>query len=126
MNFRQKRRIRQRLQVLLFCAVLVWMAASFVAAIPAMAMNTPTAPNIFSDYARVETYQGYAYALEGNQEKEAIAVKDNNQWQVLCAAAARMSAIDIVQKCGVPIGIARHLRVLSHKGMAHDIVVPSM
>ena len=125
MNFRQKRRIRQRLQALLFCAVLLWMATSFVAAIPAMAMNTPTAPSIFSGYVRVETYQGYAYALEGDQGKEAIAVKDNNQWQLLCIAPSHMSAVDLVQDCNVPVGIARHLRVLSHKGMAHDIVLAS-
>ena len=125
MNFRQKRRIRQRLQALLFCAVLVWMAASFIAAIPAMAMNTPATLSVFSDYARVETYQGYAYALEGKQGEEAIAVKDSNQWQVLCTAPSRMSAVDLVQNCNVPIGIARHLRVLSHKEIAHDIVLAS-
>jgi len=28
------------------------------------------------------------------------------------------------QACGVPVEIARHLRVLSHQDMAHDIVVP--
>ena len=126
MKSRQKRLAKQRLQALLFCSVLVWMAASFIAAVPAMAMHSQATPSIFSSYARVETYKGYAYALEGAQEEEAIAKKENNTWKVLCTASFHMSGVDLLQKCDVPIGIARHLRVLSHKGMSHDIVLPSI
>lgn len=126
MKLRRKRLIKQRLQALLFCSVLAWMAASFIAAVPAMAMHSQATPSIFSSYARVETYQGYAYALEGAQDGEAIALEENNSWKVLCTASFHMSAVDLVQKCNVPIGIARHLRVLSHKGMSHDIVLPDI
>lgn len=126
MNLRQRRQIRQRLQTLLFGSVLVWMAASFIAAVPAMALHTPaTTHSIFNEYARVETYRGYAYALEGDGEQEAIAIKENNSWRVLCTASSHMSAVDLVQSCNVPMGIARHLRVLSHKGMTHSIVLAS-
>ena len=123
MNIRQKRRIKQRLQTLLFCAALVWMAASFLTAVPAMAMHPQTTPSILSSYARVETYQSYAYALEGNKASEAVSKKENGEWKLLCTAASPMRGVDLVQDCNVPIGIARHLRVLSHKGMAHDMVL---
>ena len=123
MNVRQKRRIRQRLQVLLFCAVSVWMAASFIAAVPAMAMQPQATPSLFSSYARVEIYQGYAYALEGDKASEAVSKQENGEWQLLCTASSPMRAVDLVQNCNVPVGIARHLRALSHKGMAHNIVL---
>ena len=123
MNIRQRKRIRQQLQELLFGTVLVWMAASFIASVPAMAMHLQATPSILKDYARVETYQGYAYALEGEEGREAIALKDRNQWKLLCSASSRMSAVDLVKECNVPISIARHLRVLSHQEMAHDIVL---
>ena len=126
MNLRQRRRIRQRLQTLLFGSILVWMAASFIAAIPAKALHRQSAPDILSEYARVESYRGYAYGLEGAYGAEAIAKKEDGAMQLLCKAPSAMSAVDLVQKCGVPIGIARHLRGLSHKDMAHDIVVPSV
>lgn len=123
MNIRQKRRIRQRLQALLFCTALIWMSASFIAAVPAMAMHPQATPSILSSYARIETYQGYAHALEGDKASEAVSKKEDGEWKLLCTADLPMNAIDLVQDCNVPIAIARHLRVLSHKGMAHDIVL---
>ena len=126
MKLRQRRRIKQRLQTLLFGSVLVWMTASFIAAVPAMALHQQTIPNVLGEYARVESYRGYAYGLEGTYGAEAIAKEENGTVKLLCKASSAMSAVDLVQKCNVPIGIARHLRVLSHKNMAHDIVVPSM
>ncbi|KPQ33313.1 MAG: hypothetical protein HLUCCA11_18950 [Phormidesmis priestleyi Ana] len=126
MKLRQKRRIRQRLQTLLFGSILIWMVASFIAAVPARALHRQSAPDILSEYARVESYRGYVYGLEGADGAEAIAKEENGTTKLLCKAASAMSAVDLVQACGVPIGIARHLRVLSHKDMAHDIVVTSM
>lgn len=125
MNIRQRRRIRQRLETILFSAVLVWMAASFLVSIPAMAMHPQAMPTILSNYERVETYKGYAYGLEGEGGKVAIATKGaGKEWTLLCKADQPMSGMDILRNCDVPIGIARHLRVLSHKGMAHDLVLP--
>ena len=127
MNIRQRRRIKQKFQDILFSAVLVWMAASFLAAFPAMAMRPQAAPSILSEYERVETYRGYAYGLEGKHGSVAISTKGtDDQWMLLCKADKPMSGMDILRNCDVPIGIARHLRVLSHKGMAHDLVLPDV
>ena len=126
MRKQQKRRIRQQAQAILFCSILVWMAASFIAAVPAMAFQPETKPTVFHDYASVVRYQEYAYASEGPRGAEAIAHKENGSWQILCEASTPMSGIDLVQNCDLPVGMARHLKVLSHEGMSHDIVVPNV
>lgn len=126
MKKQRQRRIRQQAQAILFCSILVWMAASFIAAVPAMAFQPETKPTAFHDYASVVRYQEYAYALEGPQGAEAISHKENGKWQILCEASAPMSGMNIVQQCEVPVGVARHLKVLNHKGMSHDLVVPEL
>ena len=124
MKKHQKRRIRQQAQAILFCSILVWMAASFIAAVPAMAFQPEPKPALFYDYASVVRYQEYAYASEGPKGVEAIAHKENGSWKIRCEASTPMSGINIVQQCAVPVGIARHLKVIGHKGMSHDLVVP--
>ncbi|MFK8185208.1 MAG: hypothetical protein AB8B99_17690 [Phormidesmis sp.] len=101
------------------------MAVSFIAALPERVAQAHATPSMFNSYARVESYQGYAYGLEGRQGGEMIARKENEKWEILCTETSKMNGIDLIQRCHVPISIARHLRVVSHKGMAHDFVLPA-
>lgn len=126
MKKQQKRRVTKQAQAILFCSVLIWIAASFIAALSAMAFHSDTQPAIFQDYASVVRYRDYAYASEGPQNAEAIAHKESGTWQLLCEASTPISGMSLVQKCEVPIGTARHLKILNHKGMSHNLVVPEL
>ena len=123
MKKKQKNRLKKQAQVILFCSVLIWMAVNFLSAIPAMAFHPKAVPSIFAEYDIVATYKGYSYASEGPQGNAAVAFKQNGLEKIQCKLSSTPTGIELVQKCEVPISIARHLKVLGHKGMSHDLVV---
>ena len=110
----------------MFCSIFIWMATSFIAAIPAMAFHPEPVQNAFSEYGIVANYRGYTYASEGPNGGATVVSKQDGDLEILCKLKATPTGIELVQKCEVPIGIARHLKVLGHKGMSHDLVVPNI
>ena len=122
MKKQQKRRIRQQAQAILFCSILVWMAASFIAAVPAMAFQPQHSPDILASYEDVATYQDYAYASSKSGE-EAVSRKVGGKWEIVCQSDRPFTGFELLEKCSVPIGTARHLKVLKHKGMSHQMYV---
>ena len=122
MKKQQKRRIRQQAQAILFCSILVWMAASFIAAVPAMAFQPQQSPDVLAGYEDVATYQDYAYASSKSGE-EAVSHKVGGRWEIVCQSDRLFTGFELLEKCSVPIGTARHLKVLKHKGMSHQMYV---
>lgn len=117
----QKKRIVVQAKTILFCAALIWMAVSFLAAVPAMAFQTPRTPEVLQGFEHIAEYQDYAYA--SSSEAEAVAYKENGKWQILCQQSGRFKTIELVTQCQVPTVIARHLKVLSKSGVSHEMFV---
>ncbi|PZO22619.1 MAG: hypothetical protein DCF25_02325 [Leptolyngbya foveolarum] len=122
MRKQRQRRIRQQAQAILFCSILVWMAASFIAAVPAMAFQPQQSPDVLTDYEDVATYQDYAYASSASGE-EAVSHKVGGKWEMVCQSDRLFTGFELIEKCSIPIGTARHLKVLKHKGMSHQMFV---
>lgn len=102
------------------------MVASFIATVPAMAFHTDAIADTFAEYSIVANYKGYTYASEGPEGSAIVALKRDKDLEISCKLETTPTGIELVQKCNVPVGIARHLKVLGHKGMSHDIVVPDI
>lgn len=116
----QKKRVVVQAKTILFCAALIWMAVSFLAAVPAMAFQTPETPEVLQGFEHIVEYQDYAYA--SSSEAEAVAYRENGgKWQILCQHSGQMKTIELVNRCQVPAAIARHLKVLSKAGVNHEI-----
>lgn len=125
MKKQQKIRIRRQAQAILFCSILVWMAASFIAAVPAMAFQPQHSPDSLASYEDVAIYQGYAYASSVSGE-EAVSHKVDGKWEMVCQSDHHFTGFELLEKCSVPIGTARHLKVLKHKGMSHQMYVANI
>lgn len=117
----QKKRIAVQAKTILFCAALIWMAVSLLAAVPAMAFQTPRTPEVLPGFEHIVEYQDYAYASSSGAE--AVAYKENGKWQILCQTSGRFKTIELVNQCQVPTVIARHLKVLSKLGVSQEMFV---
>lgn len=122
MKRQQQRRVRRQAQAILFCAILIWMAASFIAAVPAMAFQPQRSPDGLADYEDVATYQDYAYA-SSTSGREAVSHKVAGKWEMVCQSDRLFTGFELIEKCSVPIGTARHLKVLKQKGISHQMYV---
>ena len=87
-----------------------------------MAFHSTATPTILSSYEDVALYSNYAYA-SSESGKEAIAHKVDDQWAIVCQSNSHFKGRELVNQCDVPIGIARHLKVLKHNGMSHELYV---
>lgn len=117
-------RIKVQAQALVFCAACIWMLTSVLSALPAMALHTQSSPNV-SGYPDVATYSDYAYA-SAPEGAEVLVHKENSQWIVLCQSKQPLKGIELIERCHVPTAIARHLKVLKHKGMNHEIYLADL
>lgn len=122
MKHYQKKRIKVQAQTILFCAAAIWMLVSALAAVPAIAFQPQHSPDVLASYEDVATYQGYAYA-SSESGKEAISHKIEGRWEIVCQSDHHFTGFELLEKCNVPIGTARHLKVLKHKGMSHTMYV---
>ena len=118
----QKRNLKRQAQTILFCAVLIWAVFNAIASGAAMALQPAIAPNILDSYADVVIYNGYAYGASADGG-EAIASKATGKWQLSCAFDHHLSNHELLGTCGLPIGTARHMKVLRKKGMNHELFV---
>jgi len=98
------------------------MLVSALAAVPAIAFQPQHSPDVLASYEDVATYQGYAYA-SSESGKEAISHKIEGRWEIVCQSDHHFTGFELLEKCNVPIGTARHLKVLKHKGMSHTMYV---
>lgn len=121
MKLHQQKRLKIQAQAIAFCAVLIWMVVSAVAAVPAMAFQPEGTPTILVGYENVSLYDGYAYGSSASGE--AIAKKEDGLWKIVCKAGHHLTSSELLNECGVSIGTARHLRVLQKGGMNHEMYV---
>jgi hypothetical protein len=124
MKYQIKRSLKRQAQAILFCAISMWMLASGVATLPAMA-HDPVPPSILEPYSGVVMYDGYAYGTAENGQ-EVIAQQNGGDWQILCQSDHTFSAGELVDQCKIPTGSARHLKVLKRKGLSHDLYVSNL
>jgi invasion protein IalB len=124
MKYQIKRNLKRQAQAILFCAIAMWMLASGLATLPAMA-HDPVPPSILEPYSDVVMYDGYAYGTAENGQ-EAIAQQDGGDWKILCQSDRTFSAHELMDQCNVQIGSARHLKVLKRKGLSHDLYISNL
>ena len=121
MKYQAKRNIKRQVQAILFCAIAMWMLVNGLASLPAMA-HPLLPPSVLEAYSDLVMYNGYVYGTDA-EGREAIAYENSGSWDVVCSSDSHFSGVDLVDKCEIPIGSARHLKVLKHKGMSHDMYV---
>lgn len=90
-----------------------------------MAFQSEKTPSVLADYEDVVLYEGYAYGLSASGG-EAIAHEEAGQWKLVCQAGHHLVGSELLGECGIPIGTARHLRVLQKKGMSHELYVSNL
>jgi hypothetical protein len=116
-------KLKIELSAILFLGVLIWMTIALLFEVPAMAFHTPRTHSILQGYESVVRYEHYAYGTRGT--KEAVAHEEHGIWKILCESDAHLKGVDIVNQCQVPVGIARHLKVLQTSGINHELFVKS-
>ena len=126
MKHYQKKRIKVQAQTILFCAACIWMLVSALAAVPTMAFQPMRSPDILSSYEDIVTYMDYAYASSEAGNEAISHMNSHKKWEVLCQSDRHFSGFELIERCNVPIGTARHLKVLKHKGMSHEMYVADL
>ncbi|MBE9062237.1 hypothetical protein [cf. Phormidesmis sp. LEGE 11477] len=122
MKRHQRRNLKKQAQTILFCAVLIWATFNAIASGAAMAFQPATAPSVLDGYEDVVVYNGYAYGTSADGG-EAIASKATGEWKLSCAFSHHLSNQELLGPCGLPIGTARHMKVLRKKGINHELFV---
>ena len=108
-------------QIIVFCAALIWAMISVISAGVAAAFEPAPTPSVLDAYDNVSIYNDYAYG--SSAAGEAIAYKRAGKWELSCQVNHHLSSKELLEQCNVPIGTARHLRVLQHNEWNHEIFV---